>query len=199
MYNFQKLITAAASEPLQVEEVKTHARIFIANDDLYIKNLITLAREYCETICNRALLTSTWELYLRSFPPSDTIYIPKGQLQAVNSLTYYDVSSNPATFSSALYDVDTVSEPGCLRLGYQRVWPILVLRPTNAVVLNFTAGWTSAAAVPMQIKQAMLLLAAHWYENREAIIVGRTTTISSELKYTVDALLANWRLQEYQS
>lgn len=51
----------------------------------------------------------------------------------------------------------------------------------------------SANAVPHTIKQAILFLAAHFYENREMVVVGRTAQIATEVPFTVTALLADYR------
>jgi hypothetical protein len=51
----------------------------------------------------------------------------------------------------------------------------------------------SANNVPMPIRHAILFLAAHFYENREPILTGRSIT-AIEVPGTVDALLANYRI-----
>ncbi len=54
------------------------------------------------------------------------------------------------------------------------------------------ADW-SANAVPHAIKQAILFLAAHFYENREMVVVGHVATIATEIPYAVDDLLDFYR------
>jgi uncharacterized phiE125 gp8 family phage protein len=83
---------------------------------------------------------------------------------------------------TADYFVDDKSEPGRVALAYNKSWPTLSLRPTNAVVVQFTAGYGDAADdVPQRVKQAMLLLIGHWYEHREAVLTG---SISKEIEFT---------------
>jgi hypothetical protein len=50
--------------------------------------------------------------------------------------------------------------------------------------------------VPVEIRQAMLLMIAHWYENREAVIVG-TRIIVADNKMAVDMLLAPLRVMGF--
>jgi len=45
------------------------------------------------------------------------------------------------------YFVDAISEPGRVSLGYSKLWPTATLRPANAVVVRFTAGYPSYAGV----------------------------------------------------
>jgi hypothetical protein len=47
------------------------------------------------------------------------------------------------------------------------------------------AGYGAASAVPDDAKQAILLLASHWVENREAVLSG---TISKEIELSYTAL-----------
>jgi len=82
--------------------------------------------------------------------------------------------------------VDSVSQPGRLVLKSGQSWPSATLRPANAIVIRFVAGWASLGELPLRIKQAMLLLIGHWYENREATITG---TISREIEFAVSSLL----------
>lgn len=59
-------------------------------------------------------------------------------------------------------------------------------------VVTYTAGYAVGAtadewAAPEDIKQAVLLLVGHWFENREAVVVGASS--SGELPLAVSALL----------
>lgn len=182
------LITAPAIEPVTTAEAKAHLRVDIADDDTLIDNLVKAAREQAESFTGRALLTQTWEYALDGFPAENHIDLPKPPLQSVTSVTYYDTDGAAHTFAATSYYVDKSMEPGRLVLDYGETWPSETLRPSSgAVVIKFKAGYGDAATtVPQSIRQAILLLVGHWYEAREAIIVG---TISTELPMTVKYLL----------
>ena len=45
--------------------------------------------------------------------------------------------------------------------------------------------------MPIQLRQAILLLVGHWYENREPVMT--TGMMAAPLPMTVDALFRNWR------
>jgi uncharacterized phiE125 gp8 family phage protein len=56
--------------------------------------------------------------------------------------------------------------------------------------VTYAAGYTAAGdvwAAPVDIQQAVLLLVGHWFENREAVVVGESGT--AELPLAVSALL----------
>ena len=59
----------------------------------------------------------------------------------------------------------------------------------DALIIDFTAGYADAAAVPEPMKLAVKALAAHWYENREEAGVDRFHTSPQSL----NALMAPWR------
>lgn len=176
-------------EPLTLLEVKNHLRLDASDnteDDL-LNALITAARQDCEKFQGRAYITQTWELWLDAFPGQDFIKLNKSPVQSVSSIKYYDTDDTEATFSSDDYFVDTKSEPGRVVLNYSESWPSTTLRPANGVCVTFVAGYGDAASdVPQYIKNAMLLLIGHLYENREAVITGMT---AAQMPFGVEALL----------
>jgi len=173
-----KSVTPPASEPVTLAEAKLHVRQDLDTDDTLITGLITAAREEVERICWHALLTQTWELVLDRWPAGDAIELPRPPLQSVTSVKYTDSSGAETTWSAANYVVDTDSTPGRIVLAYSVTWPTVVLQPTGGIRVRYVAGWTSAANVPQAIKQALLLLVGHWYENREDTGKAATDTIA---------------------
>lgn len=190
------LITAPTVEPVSLAEAKAHLRVDIADDDALITALITAARSHIEQIARPklAMITQTWEYIADEWPTEDTLELRPYPLQSVTSIKYTDVDAVEATYSSSYYLVDTYSTPGRLRLKSTASWPTTKLRELNGVVVRFVAGYGAAAgAVPVQLRQAILLLVGHWYENREPVLT--TGMMASSLPFAVDALLRNWRAE----
>ena len=181
-----KVITAPSAEPVTLTEAKAQCRVDITTDDTLITSYIAAARRLCERIDWRAYMTQTLEVWLDAWPATDILKIPRPPLQSVTSITYYDQSNVAATLSSASYFVDTVSEPGRVVLNYGYTWPSTILRETNGIAVRFVAGYASAGNVPQTIKQAILLVVGHWYENREAVLVG---AMSRDIEFGVKSLL----------
>ncbi len=187
-----KLKTAPTEEPATLAEAKLHLKVENTADDTLISDLISSARELCEKETGRAFITQTWQLFLDRFPFAPNgdewwdgtrdgaitnlyeavrhIAIPKPPLVSVSHLITYgddpDNNDDPQTFDASNYFVDTVSEPGRLALRINSIWPVRVLRAANGIEVEFVAGYGAAAAVPRDIKNAILITVAHLYENR---------------------------------
>lgn len=179
-----KIITAPATEPVTVTEVETHLRLATGSENIYLGTLIAAAREYCELFQNRAYISQTWELTLDEWP-CFPIKLPMPPLISITSIKYMDYLNAENTWAASNYIVDTDSEPGRIALAYNISLPTTILRPINAVKIRYVAGYANAAAVPLRIKQAILLLIGHMYENRETV----SPVELKEIPFAVSALL----------
>ena len=187
------LVTGPTAEPVTLAEAKLHLRVDIDDDNDLIEALVAAAREYVERLCRPqvALISQTWKLVLDA-TPGDTITLRPYPLQSVSSIKTISDAGVEATYSSSGYQVDTSSEPGRVRLKSGYSWPSTTLQALNGFQVTFVAGFgDDPSDVPQQIRQAVLLLIGHWYENREVQIV--TGAVPASLAFTVMALLAPWR------
>lgn len=189
-----KIITPPAIEPVTLAEAVLHTRADETEDQPLITALITAAREYCEKYSGRAYITQTIRASFDSWPLFP-IRLPRPPLAAVDSVKYYGEDNAEYTLDAASYYTDTDSEPGRIAIASGISLPATTLRDINAVQITYTAGYGAAAtAVPQRVKQAIMLLVAHWYESREAVIVGRTGNMSKEIEFAVHNLLAQDRI-----
>ena len=179
-------------EPVTLAEAKLHMRVDLADDDALILGLITAARQHLEAMCRPqlAMLAQTWRLVLDAWPGGDLVELRPWPLRSVSSITYIDTAGVTRTLASTAYQVDTYSAPG--RVYALNGWPSTTLRDMAGVTMEFVAGYgETAATLPQPIRQALLLLVAHWYENREMAVVSGA--MPKELPFTVSALMAPWR------
>lgn len=182
------LITAPTAEPLSLPEAKIHCRVTQSEDDEYLADLIVAAREYVEMNIpgGRQLVSATWDYIADRLPCGrERLELPKPPLVSVTSVTCYDAANVSTVMPSSDYVVlAATSLPGAIQPASGAVWPATYCRD-DAVSIRFVAGYGTASAVPMRAKQAMRLLVAHWYDQREPATAGAL----SNVPHGVDQLL----------
>jgi uncharacterized phiE125 gp8 family phage protein len=184
------IVTAASSDPVTTDEAKTHVAVDDTFYDTFIGSLITAATSHVEALTNRQIMSATFDLKVDRFPGGRRhLFLPRGQLTSVTSVSYTDTNGASQTFSASDYAVVTAQEPGLIEPVYDKVWPAARLQ-ADSVVVRFVAGYASAADVPQGIKQAILLLVGHWFNNREGVTFGST----SEVPMAVRSLADQFRL-----
>lgn len=207
-----KVITPPNEEPITLDDMKSYLRVDDDNDNMLISSLITAAREYCEGFQNRAYFSQTIELTMDHFPGQrhmrfeefpfiafgngdrnrhhhKVIKLPMPPLQSVLSITYTDDSGATTTLDSSSYVVDADSEPGRLAPASGKDWPNVKLQPINGVRVRYIAGFENVGLIPKSINQAIMMLVAHWYENRSPV-----GTVGEEIAFAIKAILSQNRV-----
>ncbi len=186
--------------PLDLDDIKDHLRIpqgETAEDDL-LGGLRDAAIEYAEAVTNRKLITQEWKVYYNDWPDEDYFEIPYPPLQSVAStgVVYTNSTNNSTTYGSTKWATDIVSEPGRLVREYEEDnWPsTATLHNNNPIEISFTCGYTTKSNVPQSIRQAMLLIIGHLYENREETAMGDVLT---RVPMAARSLLAPYRVYSF--
>jgi len=160
-----------------VDDVKNQCRIsgdMTEAETDHIKSLILTATAASEIYQGRTYLQTQRTYKLDEFPT--VIRPPYPPLLSVDSIEYVDTDGDMQTLDSDSYDVDTYTEPGRITEAYGTSWPSTRSVP-NAVIVTYQAGYATASVVPAEIKHAVLLLIAHFYEHRESASEIRLTEI----------------------
>lgn len=186
---------AVGFEPVSIEQVRYQCNLgdnSAFDDGLLL--LIQAARETVERDTGIACATGTYTYRKTIFPCDDWFELYSLRpITALGSITYVDTSGTTQTWSSAEYTFDNYSVCPLVRLNYGYVWPI-IRGDINGITISVTAGYTSQALVPAQIKQACLLLVSHWFENRGAVITG---TISKDIEFAYTTLIDSLERKHY--
>jgi uncharacterized phiE125 gp8 family phage protein len=158
-----RLITAPAVEPVSIETAKTFLRVDSPADELLLEAMLKAAREKGEELARRAFITQTLEQTFDEWPRDYQWTLYRPPLQSIVLVKYRDYYNVERTWTD--YMVDHASEPGHILF---RSYPTEQLLEEGAITVRFVAGYGDAAtAVPERIKQAILMLAGHWYETRD--------------------------------
>ncbi|KUO65532.1 MAG: hypothetical protein APF80_13205 [Alphaproteobacteria bacterium BRH_c36] len=182
-------LTGPVAEPVSVAEAKEHLRVDGTSEDTLISSLILTSRLHIEAALGLALMTQSWRLLLDRWPKDGEVRIPLRPLQSVGEIRTYDAVGASSVLPADRYVVDAVSNPG-------RVVPQGGALPSpgraaNGIEIAFVAGYGDTPSdVPAPIRQALLLLIAHWYEHRDPVEIG---TPGVAIPGAVSRLLKSYR------
>ncbi|MCP4934296.1 MAG: hypothetical protein GY927_08855 [bacterium] len=166
------LIAGPALEPVSLDEVKVHLRIDHVDEDVLLASLVTTARIHLETMLGLSFITQQWKLVLDKWPDAINISLPLGPVQQITGIALYNTADQVSVIDTSSYALDANSQPPRL------VWRGDMLKPAperayNGIEISLTTGFgANAPDVPLPLRQAILLLVSHWYENREPVGLG---------------------------
>lgn len=180
----RKLKTAATTMAISLAEAKAQCVVEHSDDDALLEALIKSAQDYAEQYVGFAITQTTHTYAFDCFPVALPIQSPNITSVVV---TYDDEDNVEQILSTSKYWLDDIVYPASITA--RDTWPSTYDKP-NAVRVDITSGESNAADVPAAIKQAMLLLIAHGYANREAEVVG----VSNNLKLGVEQFLDAYRV-----
>jgi len=180
-----------AIEPVSLDEARTHLRVDVVGgahpEDALIGGLISAAREHVEQNCRIVIAERPLMVAMDAFP-SGSIDLGVWPVKSITAVRYEAFPNSYMALPSSYYALDQFAKPA--KVKQLTDWPHSP-GGENSVVVELVAGM---AEVPKTLKQAMLLLIGHWYENREAVNVAGSGVVPTELPKGVDALLAPHRL-----
>lgn len=186
MWSRLSLVTAATTNVVATEEAKRHMNIFHSDDDALVDLYVAAATDFIEGPhgIGIALRPQTWRLSLDCFPAE--IRLPLGPVTDVESVEFTDETGAPQTVTGFRLDKD--AQPARLLPAVGATWPSV--SAPGVVKVEFTCGYTET---PFILKAAVLLLAGHMYEHREAVADGGL----KEIPFGVDAILERYRVGRF--
>ena len=176
---------------LPVQALKDHLRLGTGftddgMQDALIRGYLRAAMAVIEGRTGKALIARRFLLQLEDWrKPSDQA-LPLAPVSALVSVTLVDVASVAVLVNPALYRlVQDTHRPRLTGVGY-----LLPTVPTEGrIEVVFDAGFGAAwANVPPDLGQAVLLLAAEYYDRRNELGEG-----VAGLPFAVQALIEKWR------
>lgn len=175
--NSLRVVNEPESLPISVDDMKLYLRVDGELEDDLVESLIQAATTQIESVWAwRALIPRTYEL--TEYAPAGTtlgrmaigFHLPMPPVVEVESVTVDGVERNDWTLNGEL---------GLL---------IFAAPIVGTLVVEYTAGY--ASVIPAPFIQAIKLLVATWYENREAVTVGGQP---AGMPFTIRNLLLPYR------
>jgi uncharacterized phiE125 gp8 family phage protein len=184
------LLSGPTVEPVSLAEAKAHLRVDTDAEDTLIQSLIMASRLHIEAALDLALITQTWRHQLDRWPRARSLNLPLRPVQSLSAVRVFDTDDESETLESNAFILDGTSNAARLILSGSAILPVPT-RAANGIEIDFVAGYGDEPSdVPQPIRQALLLLTAHWYENREPVEIGAAATI---IPGTVSDLLSPYR------
>jgi uncharacterized phiE125 gp8 family phage protein len=182
------LVTPPAIEPVTLAEARAHLRIDGTDDDDYLAAMISAARMQVETGIRRVLIDQTWRICRDDWPSAGRLDLPIGPVRSIASVVAWTADGEQVVFAASTYALDAASTPARLKLAAS---PPPGLRAMNGLEIDLVAGYgPSGIDVPQPLRQAIMILVARWYENREGYAYG---VVPSSIADAFEALIAPFR------
>jgi uncharacterized phiE125 gp8 family phage protein len=181
-----------------LDDARRHLAELPEEDEAYVAGLILAATTWIDGPTGwlgRALGIQTLEYAMEDFH-SDAdgyIHLPFSPVLELLSIRVRVGADSFDTLPSSEYEIDA---GGVYPLS--GAWPFVSGR-NQRVIIRYRVGCAKTsgtpavwvANVPEPIRFAILLLVAHWYRNREAVVIGQSAV---NLPFAVDALLQPYRI-----
>ena len=168
-------------EPVSLVEARAQCAIDSTEFDDQLSGWIKAARQLIEADAATALMSQTRVLRMDRFP-CEQIEIPCSEVTAVSSIVYTAMDGTATTWSGDQYVAYIYSLPARVKVKFGYAWPV-TLPQLNAVAVTFTAGKSTAASVSQIARQAILLLVAEWWKNREETTANKLSDATASAYY----------------
>lgn len=195
---FPAVDPAALEAVLSLEAIKRHLRLDASDtaEDAYLGELRAAAFDEAQRHCGLSFVAGqTVREDFDGFPDIcprtgrvQPLRLSSGPAVVVTAMTYLDSAG-----AEQAYDFATLREKV---QGFHRValapavgstWPA-TYNEEGAVTVTYTAGF-AVADLPPVVSHALKSIVAHWYENRETVLVGSIQATLPQLGLTLLAPL----------
>lgn len=166
---------------LSLADVRAHVAQPLLDDDVQLQAMQEAAERVVESRLARPLFAQTRRAWYDGVPGS-VIRLSEPAV-AVTSVVVYGEDDVALTVSGTVYRADVTSEPARVLLRPGQSWPS-AMRRRQALAVTYTTGW-ARKDIPRNIRLAIAMLVAHWYEQRAPLQAAAVT----EVPYGIEALL----------
>ena len=191
-----KLKTAPTFEPVTLEQLKRNLRIGTQDEpddsqDALLQEILDTIIEEVQFDIGRQLARATYSAYLDDFPASGDMVLTRGPVGEISSVKYYNQLNVLTTLAAADCLLDNVELTA--RVRFLNTYNVYSDR-LNGVEIEFTCGWATAAEIPKDLVDAVVLLASERFLNPENPGLNSGTS----LRVTrAERLLAKYKVSRY--
>lgn len=184
-----RVITAASTTPVSLDEARVHLRRDDFDDDEAIKAYLAAATAQAQNHVQRRFVTQVLEYVLTSWCRCIELPVAPVKVDGVVSIKYVDTAGALQTLDPALYVVRGSGPSVSITTKFGSAWPFVDRDASEPIVIRFTAGDAPENVEP-NVKSAIKLILGHLYENRANVMVAAQGLQAIELPQGAEALLA---------
>lgn len=165
---------------------KQHLRVTHHHEDALLQTYLAAATKMVERMASHVLRETEFEQVYESFP--SCIELEKIPYMSVESIEYRDEADVLQTLATSNYRV-VYGTAGVATIYPVSDWgnPSLYDRE-DAVIVTYKAGYASNAAVPVDAKHAVTLLATHYNQMRQPVVSGNISEVPDTLKTLISCV-----------
>jgi uncharacterized phiE125 gp8 family phage protein len=173
----------AGTNVVPLADAKEFLRVDSSDEDATITALLRAAVAWVEDYCNRSFTAgSSAVFHLERWRTAALAY---GPVTAITHVKYNDTAGAEQTLAASKYYTTAATDGGMLI--YFHDTPDLETYNAQPVRVTAAVGVEESA----NVKHAVKMLVAHWYENRRAVVTG---TITATIPIAVESLLSVERI-----
>ena len=172
---------------VSLSDMKEFLRVDSTDEDTTITALLDTAAAWIEDYTNRLLHPNgTATFYLERWRSASLAY---GPVTAIGSVKYDDTAGVEQTLDASKY-YSEITHDGSIMI-YFHDTPDLETYNAHPIKIKCTFG----TAPQQNVKHAVRMLVAHWYENRRAVVTGTTPV---QVPMAVESLLNVERIIDHR-
>lgn len=168
-----KVTTEPSDKPVSIDEARAYCDYDDNDRNAEFDRWVRAATAMVERDTERALITQTRKAYLPYF--THEIRLQVAPVTAV-VVEYLDVNGATQTLATSVYQANLNSTPVVIREKYAQCWPDTQCDTDNAVTITATAGYGGAEAVPVLLREAVLVKVKRLFmgcgEDRDIVYEG---------------------------
>ena len=177
------------TEIVSTADLKEHLRITFSDDDDYIDSFESAAVRRLEDFTNLFLLETNLNQFGNTFEDLNILY--KSPMLSETPTIQYIKDGAFVTLAASNYEVIAAIKPPRIYASNSGTIPTAD-DVFQAWKISYTVGYASASAIPAPLIQAIKIMVADMYENRQSVIVGK---IVSEIPKTAEYLMMPYKVQ----
>jgi hypothetical protein len=209
------IIVPPDAEPVSIEEAAAHCRVVSQADYARLLAMVSAAREWCESYLGQQLVTATYRwtidrfinlyIYQSSLWTQQvwpwiwnqtnlignrlpnawyTLWVPRSPVKSIVQIKYYDLDGNLQTLDPSTYLLDNNGLQARITPAFGLYWPPTQMR-MDAAQIDLVCGYDT---VPEAARLAICMLAAAWFDQREAVSFDNPTEVPMGVKSLLDSM-----------